>query len=95
MKPLKLTMSGLFREGWTEYPQFDQQPLLLLCGLWLKEAGFYVGARVRVDLLGEGRLVITLVEQGREDEEMQPVVWVPAEQIGKLEAACQREAAHA
>lgn len=87
MKPLKMTVSGLFRDGWTEYPQFDQQPLLLLAGLWLKEAGFYVGARVRVDVLGEGRLVVTLVEQGREDEELQPVVWVPAEQIGRIEEA--------
>jgi len=95
MKPLKLTMSGLFVEGWHPFPEDHQVPMLMLAGRWLWEAGFGVGTRVRVDVLGEGRVVVTRVEPGEDTHELAPVVWLKADDIGKLEAACAREVAHA
>ncbi len=81
----KLTISALYRPGWHVLPRSAQLPLLQVVGPWLQDAGFYPGARVRIDVVGDGRLVVTRVEEGEEEREMQPVVWVPADQIGRID----------
>ncbi len=81
----KPTISALYRHGWHAFPKSAQLPLLQLAGLWMRDAGFYPGAQVRVDVVGDGRLVVTRVEEGEEEREMQPVVWVPADQIGRID----------
>ncbi len=86
----KLTISALYRPGWHAFPESQQLPLLQLSGLWLRDAGFDPGARVRVDVMEEGRLVVTRVEEGEEERELRPVMWVPADQIGRIEDASAR-----
>jgi hypothetical protein len=66
MSERKMTVSGLYRSGWSAAPSLQQpQPLLQLSGQWLaEEVGLYPGCPVRV-LTEEGRLVV--VVRGYED----------------------------
>ena len=60
----KVTVSGLYRPGWSRAPALDRPlPLLQLGGL-AEEAGLYPGCQVRV-LTEEGRLM--MVVKGYED----------------------------
>lgn len=61
MRSMKLRVSGLYRQGEHLFPG-GQLPLVQLAGGWLAEAGFPVGARVLVEAVGDGRLVLTRVD---------------------------------
>ena len=61
MRSMKLRVSGLYRQG--EHHFLNRQlPLVQLAGDWLAEAGFPVGSRVLVEAAGDGRLVLTRVD---------------------------------
>ncbi len=62
MRELKLRVSGLYRPGEQVYPS-GPLPLVQLVGSWLEEAGFPVGTRVRVEVVEDGRLVLSRVEE--------------------------------
>lgn len=85
MREHKMTISGLHTPGSNNLPSRPQVPLLLLSGAWLQDAGFCPGAKVRVDVVEDGRLVVTRADTGDEGREWQPVVRVPADQIGRIE----------
>jgi hypothetical protein len=62
-----------------------QVPRLELCGPWLEEAGFRAGARVEVEIVEPGRLVVTRVDAGGPVPALLPLVWVPVERLSSLE----------
>ena len=65
-----------------------QLPMIRLTGSWLAEAGFPVGARVRVEVVEAGRIVMTrLDEEGEEVGELAGLVWIPLAQLAALEKA--------
>ncbi len=66
MTEQKLTISGLYRPGWHRWPELGQVAYLPLAGRWLTEAGFPVGARVTVEAVEDGRLVVPRVDEGEE-----------------------------
>ena len=66
MRELKLRVSGLYRPGEHVYPS-GQMPLVQLVGSWLETAGFPVGTAVRVEVVEDGRLVVTRAEEGAEE----------------------------
>ena len=62
--------------------------MIRLSGSWLSAAGFPVGARVRVEVVEAGRLVLTrLDEEGEELGELAGLVWIPAAELIPLEKA--------
>ena len=63
---LKLRVSGLYRPGEHVYPS-GQMPLVQLVGSWLEKAGFPVGTAVRVEVVEDGRLVMTRAEEEAEE----------------------------
>ncbi|HSL83538.1 MAG TPA: SymE family type I addiction module toxin, partial [Thermoanaerobaculia bacterium] len=65
-----------------------QLPYLPLEGSWLGQAGFPVGARVRVEALEEGRLVLTRVELA----EVEPARWPERWALTEKGAEAAREA---
>jgi len=70
-------------------------PRLELAGYWLEDAGFPVGARVEVEVVEPGRLVVTRQDLGGPLPNLLPLVWVPVERLAAIEAACERsEVAH-
>lgn len=75
MTERKLTISALYRPGWHAFPHREQLPHLQLAGPWMEAAGFYPGARVRVDVVADGRLVVTRVDEGQDDAPRPRVVW--------------------
>lgn len=91
MRTLKLRVSGLYRAGEHVFPS-GQMPLVQLVGDWLAQAGFPVGARVAVEAVEDGRLVLTRVDEAVEEPARWPERWA-VEEAGteKLE----REAVHA
>jgi|GEM_PF-2709215 len=68
MTELKLRVSGVYRPGEHVYPS-GPQPLVQLVGSWLEEAGFPVGARVRVEVVEDGRLVLSRVGEWEVEKE--------------------------
>ena len=56
-------VTGLYRPGWHRWPDLGQVPYLPLAGQWLAEAGFPAGARVAVEVVGDGELVVRRVEE--------------------------------
>jgi len=75
MTELKLRVSGLYRLGEQVYPS-EPLPLVQLVGSWLERAGFPVGARVRVEVVEDGRLVLSRVEEWEaEAEAARAVAW--------------------
>jgi len=70
-------------------------PRLELCGPWLEEAGFRVGARVEVEIVEPGRLVVTRVDVGGPVPALLPLVWLPVERLNRLDAAAGRAGAGA
>jgi hypothetical protein len=91
MREQKMPIAGRPTPGGPTVPSRSQVPLLLLAGVWMQGAGFYPGARVRVDVVDDGRLVVTRADNGDAGRELRPVVWLPAEQIGRIEEAAVRE----
>jgi Toxin SymE, type I toxin-antitoxin system len=80
-----LTITGRAPTG---TPLAPEVPHLELSGRWLLAAGFPVGSRVRVEEVEPGLLVLSRAPEGPDERrELLPLVWVPAEQIGRLEAA--------
>jgi len=93
MTELKLRVSGLYRPGEHVYPS-GQMALIQLVGSWLEAAGFPVGARVRVEVVEEGRLVLSRVEEWEaEAEAARAVAWESASSPADPEVL--EEAAHA
>jgi len=88
MTTLKLRVSGLYRAGEHVFSS-GQLPLVQLVGSWLGEAGFPVGARVTVEAVEDGRLVLTRVDDAEEEPEAWPERWP-----GGTEGAGPREALH-
>jgi len=62
-------------------------PRLELAGSWLEDAGFPVGARVEVEVVEPGRLVMTRQDLGGPLPNLLPLVWVPVERLAAIEAA--------
>lgn len=87
MSEHRMTISGLNTPGWHNVPSRSQVPMLLVAGVWLRDAGFYPDCRVRVDIVEEGRVVITRADEAEAGREWRPVVWVPAAEIGRPEGA--------
>jgi hypothetical protein len=75
MRSLKLRVSGLYRAGEHVFPS-GQLPLVQLAGDWLAAAGFPVGARVAVEAVEDGRLVLTRVDEAAEEPARWPERWV-------------------
>jgi len=68
----------------------EAAPRLELCGPWLEEAGFRAGARVEVEVVEPGRLVVTRVDAGGPVPALLPLVWVPVERLSSLEKERER-----
>jgi Toxin SymE, type I toxin-antitoxin system len=68
-------------------------PRLELAGYWLEDAGFPVGARVEVEVVEPGRLVMTRQDLEGPLPNLLPLVWVPVDRLASIEEA--REAAEA
>jgi len=83
MWTLKLRVSGLYRAGEHVFPS-GQLPLVQLVGTWLAEAGFPVGARVKVETVEDGRLVLTRVDEAEEEPARWPSRWT-VEEAGPAE----------
>ncbi len=67
MKPRRLTVSSAGAESCADqYPRpvLDPMPFLRLRGRWLQQAGFDIGARVRVSV-SAGRLVLEVESPGQ------------------------------
>ena len=62
-------------------------PRLELSGYWLEDAGFPVGARVEVEVVEPGRLVVTRQDLKGPLPNLLPLVWVPVERLAAIEAA--------
>jgi Toxin SymE, type I toxin-antitoxin system len=60
-------------------------PRLELSGCWLEDAGFPIGIRVRVEVVEPGRLEVRRVPRASSAQGRLPLVWIPAEQIGRGE----------
>jgi Toxin SymE, type I toxin-antitoxin system len=66
----------------------DPSPILRLAGPWLEEAGFPIGAEVAVEVVEPGSLLVTRVKgEAEAGELLLPLVWISAEQLGRLERA--------
>lgn len=78
MRTLKLRVSGLYRAGEHVFP-VGQLPLVQLVGSWLAEVGFPVGARVTVEAVEDGRLVLTRVDEAEEEPARWPRRWASEE----------------
>jgi hypothetical protein len=81
---LKLRVSGLYRAGEHVFPS-GQLPLMQLVGSWLAEAGFPVGARVTVEAVEDGRLVLTRVDEAEEEPARWPGRWATEEEAEPTE----------
>jgi len=90
-RELKLRVSGLYRPGEYVYPS-GPLPLVQLVGSWLEAAGFPVGTRVRVEVVEEGRLVLSRVEEWEAEEASCASAWKAVE---APEPEVPEEAAHA
>jgi len=90
MTELKLRVSGLYRPGEHMYPS-GPLPLVQLVGSWLEQAGFPVDARVRVEVVEDGRLVLSRVEEWEAEEASCAAPWAAE----APEPEVPEEAAHA
>jgi hypothetical protein len=86
MREQKMTISGLYRPGWHAFGELGQVPLLQLAGRWLAEAGLPVGTKVRVEVVEDGRVLISRVEAW--EEELRAQTLAPVEE--EDERACER-----
>lgn len=98
MMEQKLTISGLYRPGWSRWPAPSpgggEVPYLPLEGTWLGEAGFLPGTRVLVEVVADGELVVRRVEEGETAEAVRSARPVP-EPHEELDLDREREAVHA
>jgi hypothetical protein len=62
-------------------------PRLELAGYWLWDVGFPVGARVEVEVVRPGRLVMTRQDAGEPLPSLLPLGWVSIERLASLEAS--------
>ena len=62
-------------------------PQLELAGSWLEDAGFPVGARVEVEVVEPGRLVMTRQDLEGPLPNLLPLVWVSVEPLASIEEA--------
>lgn len=60
MREEKLTVASFFPPGWHGSAPYRAVPFLPLAGPWLREAGFSVGSEVRVEVVREGQVLVTL-----------------------------------
>lgn len=89
-RELKLRVLGLYRPGEHVFPS-GPLPLIQLVGSWLERAGFPVGARVRVEAVEDGRLVLSRVEEWEAEEASCASAW----EAEAPEPEVLEEAAHA
>jgi Toxin SymE, type I toxin-antitoxin system len=82
MNEHKLTISELPAPGGAV-----SAPRLDLAGYWLQDAGFPVGARVEVEVVELGRLVVTRQDLEGPLPNLLPLVWVPVERLAAIEEA--------
>jgi len=87
MSKQQLTVAGVNGETWDGHHSTDKVPGLQLAGLWLEDAGFPVGARVEVEVVEPGRLVMTRQDLGGPLPNLLPLVWVPVERLAAIEEA--------
>ena len=92
MRTLKLRVSGLYRAGEHVFSS-AQLPYLPLEGSWLGQAGFPVGARVRVEAVEDGRLVLTRVDQAEVEPARWPERWALTEKGAKAAREAREEVA--
>jgi hypothetical protein len=90
MSEHKVTIETLPAPGGT-----PPAPRLELAGYWLEDAGFPVGARVEVEVVEPGRLVMTRQDLEGPLPNLLPLVWVPVERLNRLDAAAGRAGAGA
>jgi len=93
MTELKLRVSGLYRPGEHVYPS-GPLPLVQLVGSWLEGAGFPVGARVRVDVIEDGRLMLSRVDDCEEELSAGVEPWERVEPSGPSRSTASVELAH-
>jgi hypothetical protein len=65
MSPRRLTVSSSHPESRAQHPRqssSEPMPFLRLRGRWLDQAGFTIGAPVRVEV-SAGRLVVEVIDQ--------------------------------
>lgn len=60
-------------------------PRMELSGYWLEDAGFPVGARVEVEVVEPGRLVLTRQDLEGPLPTLLPLVWVPVARLAAIE----------
>jgi hypothetical protein len=89
MREQKMTISGLYRPGWHAFHDLGQVPLLQLAGQWLAEAGFPVGTKVRVEVVEDGRVLVSRVDAW--EEELQAQTLAPVEEDEDERARERRE----
>lgn len=72
MKSRRLTVSRSYREDRAARPRYLSavpMPFLRLQGRWLDQAGFAIGANVRVEI-SAGRLVVEVIDGGPEQDQL-------------------------
>ena len=72
----------------------SKAPRLELTGPWLEAAGFPAGARVEVEVVEPGRLVVTRRDAEGPVPSLLPLVWIPAERLAALEETRETAAVH-
>jgi hypothetical protein len=60
MREERLTVASFYPPGWHGSAPYRAVPFLPLAGPWLREAGFSVGSEVRVAVVREGEVRVTL-----------------------------------
>lgn len=93
----RLTVAGRNGDDPEGRPCEIRMPTLELVGPWLEDAGFPIGALVAVDVVEPGRMVVTRVEEDGSAQELLPLLWIPAGDIGRLDLVAGRgenETAH-
>ena len=60
MREERLTVASFYPPGWYGSAPYRAVPFLPLAGPWLREAGFSVGSEVRVAVVRQGEVRVTL-----------------------------------
>lgn len=69
MQPRRLTVSSHYPESRAERSrQAGPMPFLRLQGRWLDQAGFAIGANVRVEV-ATGRLVVEVIDSAAQEQQ--------------------------
>jgi Toxin SymE, type I toxin-antitoxin system len=87
MSKKRLSVVEVNGKTWEGHLSEEKVPGLQLVGHWLWDAGFPVGARVEVEVVRPGRLVMTRRDVGGPLPSLLPLGWVSVERLASLEAS--------